>query len=198
MESNDLHNEEQLFLLIADGNENAFDTLYRTLFPRFLPYLYKLLRSDDAVEEVLQETLIKFWLSRHKLTDIHHPHAWLFRILANEAMRYLRRQHVQLDVKDRFQTLQFDLNSSSQTELDLSFRETQRILGKIVDDLSPRQKMIYRLSREQGHKVPQIAEKLNVSSNYVQKTLSLALKIIQQKLLEKGIFIPVLLLFFTR
>ncbi|SEW37872.1 RNA polymerase sigma factor [Chitinophaga arvensicola] len=200
MESKDLHNEKQLFLLIADSNEEAFETLYRTLFPRFLPYLYKLLGSDVAVEEVLQDTLIKFWLSRHKLTEILHPHAWLFRILANEALRYLRRQNVQLKAKDKFQALQEDLNGSgsSQTELDLSFRETQRIIGKIVDGLSPRQKIIYRLSREQGLKVPQIAEELNVSSNYVQKTLSLALKIIQQRLLEKGIFIPILLLLFKK
>lgn len=196
MDNSQLKQEQQLFLLISEGDEKAFKSLYDLLLPKFLPYLYKLLQSEGSVQEVLQDALIKFWLSRHRLKDIEHPHAWLFRIIANEAFRHLRKEKLQLEMKDKFQVDYAGKISlgSLQTDLDVSFLETQRIIRSSVEMLSNRQKTIYQLSREAGFSIPQIAEQLGLSVHYVKKTLMLALRIVQQKLQQEGVHLPIFLL----
>lgn len=190
-----MYTESDLFILISQGEEDAFNQFYLTVLPEFSPYLYRLIKSEDGVKEVLQEALVRFWLSRHKLPEIKNPKAWLYRIISNECYRYLKKQSdYQRDTKPLDQQPAFDNNVIYQTEMDISFRETKQVIRNAVSTLSTRQKAIYQLSREEGLTIPEIAEKLGVSDNYVRKTLVLTLKLVKQRLIEAGIVLPVILL----
>lgn len=177
--------EKELVLLIADGDEIAFKQLYRRLLPYLAGTGIKLLRSEEVVAEVIQESLIRLWLHREKLRSVQYPRAWVFKIFSNECFRYLKQnglQHIPLETLS-----DTDLNSIiNNSEHAFSMRETQGIIYDAVRSLSPRQRDIYRLSREQGLKIPEIAAKLGLTSKYVKKTLILALRAIRRKLLEAG------------
>ncbi len=165
------YTSSDLITLISEGNEDAFNEFYLSVLPEFSSYLMGLLKSKEAVNDVLQEALIRFWLSRDKLPEIDNPKAWLSRIISNECYRYLRKQSDYLkSTKTIDQPLDFDGGLLYQTDMDIAFRETQSLIRSIVQKLSPRQKSIYQLSRESGMTIPEIAEKLGVSSNYVRKT----------------------------
>jgi RNA polymerase sigma-70 factor (ECF subfamily) len=189
------YKESGLYTLISEGNEEAFNEFYLSVLPEFSSYLMSLLKSKEAVNDVLQEALIRFWLSRDKLPGIDNPKAWLSRIISNECYRYLRKQSdYQKSTKTLDQPQELEGELLYQTDMDLTFRETQGLIRGIVQDLSPRQKSIYQLSRESGLTIPQIADKLGVSSNYVRKTLVLSLKLIQKRLKEAGVSLPMVLL----
>jgi RNA polymerase sigma-70 factor (family 1) len=189
LENKSSYTNAELLLLIAEGNEAAFNQFYLELLPKVTPFLFKMLKSEEAMQEVLQEALTRFWLSRDKLPKIDNGPGWFFRILSNECYRYLRknglrqRRTEQLDIQQEAQT-----SVSRQTELDLSFRETQRIIAQAVDSLSPRQRTVYKMSREQGLTLPEIAAGLGLTRDYVKKTLMAALQVIRKKLTEAGRF----------
>jgi RNA polymerase sigma-70 factor (family 1) len=189
LENKSSYTKAELLLLIANGNEAAFNQFYLELLPNVTPFLYKMLKSEEAMQEVLQEALTRFWLSRDKLPEIDNGPGWFFRILSNECYRYLRknglrqRRTEQLDIQQEAQA-----RASRQTELDLSFRETQRIIAQAVDSLSPRQRTVYKMSREQGLTLPEIADGLGLTRDYVKKTLMAALQVIRKKLMEAGRF----------
>jgi RNA polymerase sigma-70 factor (family 1) len=189
LENKSSYTNAELLLLIAEGNEAAFNQFYLELLPKVTPFLFKMLKSEEAMQEVLQEALTRFWLSRDKLAEIDNGPGWFFRILSNECYRYLRknglrqRRTEQLDIQQEAQT-----SASRQTELDLSFRETQRIIAQAVDSLSPRQRTVYKMSREQGLTLPEIAAGLGLTRDYVKKTLMAALQVIRKKLTEAGRF----------
>lgn len=190
MSNNDLHTDKRLFALISEGDQTAFKQWYALLLPDCASYIFKLLKSEDGVKEVLQESLVRLWLNRDKLPAIDHPRAWFLKIISNECLRYLRKHGLRqrlaaaLEVHEPFH----------QTEADISFRETQRIIAQAVAKLSARQQLIYRLSREQGLTLPEIAEKLGLSRDYVKKTLMVALERIRQPLIKAGRMLPLLLL----
>jgi RNA polymerase sigma factor (sigma-70 family) len=189
------YKESGLYTLISEGNEDAFNEFYLSVLPEFSSYLMSLLKSKEAVNDVLQEALIRFWLSRDKLPGIDNPKAWLSRIISNECYRYLRKQSdYQKSTKTLDQPQELEGELLYQTDMDIAFRETQGLIRGIVQDLSPRQKSIYQLSRESGLTIPEIADKLGVSSNYVRKTLVLSLKLIQKRLKEAGVSLPMVLL----
>ena len=184
MKNNNIHIDKVLYDRIAEGDEQAFEQLYTLLKPTIVGYVTKLMKTNDAVTEVIQEAMIRFWLNRDKLPEIQHPPAWLFRIIANECYRYFRKHGLQQRLLTALSESSSDI--SRQTELDLSYRETQRIIQEVVQSLPHRHREIYRLSRAEGLKMQEIADKTGLSYRYVKKVLMATLKIIREKLRKAG------------
>ena len=177
--------EKELALLIADGDERAFKELYLRFLPNLVNSGKKILKSEELVSEVIQESLIRLWMHREKLRGVDSVRAWVYRIFSNECFRYLKKyglQHVSLDYITDIHTTNF----SNSTEQACSMRETHKIIHHAVTSLSPRQREIYSLSREQGLKISEIAIKLGLSNKYVKKTLTVALHNIRRDLMRSG------------
>lgn len=195
MDANRKHTEKQLFSLIGEGDEEAFNQFYETLLPDFTAYIFKLVKSEDGVKEVVQESLIRLWLYRDKLADIQYPRAWFFKMVSNETYRYLRKNGLQQTQElDAAALAGRDGDSTDETARYVSFRETQRIIRSAVENLAPRQRMIYILSREKGLTLPQIAAQLGLSRDYVKKVLMTSLRILRQKLIDEGLLPTIIIL----
>jgi RNA polymerase sigma-70 factor (ECF subfamily) len=181
-----------LYNRIAEGDAIAFNELYELLKPKIVGYVMKLMKTEDAATEVIQEAMIRFWLNRDKLLIIEHPHAWLFRIIANECYRYFRQHGVQQRLISSLSENVTD--SSHQTEQELAYRETRRIIQEVVQSLPPRHREVYRLSREEGLKMQEIAVRTGLSFRYVKKVLMATLKTIREKLIKAGRYSNIFLL----
>lgn len=187
----------ELALLIADGDEKAFKQLYLECLPGLVYTGRKFLKSEESVAEVIQETLVRLWVHREKLRSVDAPRAWIARVFSNECFRYLKKyglQHIPLEQLHESYTASLP-NSTEQV---CSLHETDTIIYRAVTGLSPRQREIYTLSREEGLKIPEIALRLGLSYKYVKKTLALALHNIRQQLIRAGksfLFICIMLFY---
>jgi len=184
------YTEKELFSLIAEGDEHAFNRFYETMLPGFTAYIFKLVKSQEAVSEVVQEALIRFWMHRDQLPEIEQPRAWFFKIVSNECYRYLRKNGLKQFDPD----ILVDTIADKDTERYISYKETQHLIQKTVSRLSDRQRTIYRMSREEGLKLPEIAAQLELSRDYVKKVLMTALQNIRKQLTEDG-RLPVIIIF---
>jgi RNA polymerase sigma factor (sigma-70 family) len=192
------HNKEEkeLALLISEGDEMAFKQLYNALLPYLAGSGIKILKSEDAVAEVIQETLVRVWVHREKLRQVNYPRAWIYRVFSNECFRYLKKYgllHIPLEAVAEME-LDAVVNNA---ELAYSMKETKEIIHHVVTSLSPRQRQIYQLSREQGLKIPEIAAELGLASKYVKKTLMVALHIIRRQLIKAGKLYFLLVIFLS-
>lgn len=181
--------EKELAILIANGDEVAFKALYLSVLPSLINTGRKILKSEDIVCEVIQEALIRLWVHREKLRSVVSANAWVYRIFSNECFRYLKKyglQHIPLDDVAEIDIYPTQVYNS--TEQVCTLRETNKIIHSAVSTLSPRQREIYVLSREQGLKVSEIAIKLGLSNRYVKKTLTIALQNIRHVLAKSGKF----------
>lgn len=169
----------------------AFAGFYEYVLPTLSGFAFNLLKSDVAVQEVIQESLIRLWLHRDTLTDIAYPRTWFFTIVTNECFRYLKKNGLNSRLVNSLND-QVATGIDRTTELELSVRETQRLIHQAVELLSDRQRQIYRLSRDQGLPHAVIAAQLGVSTNYVRKTITLALELIRQRLREAGVLMSLL------
>ena len=59
-------NEKDWINLLIEGDELAFEKLYRLYSERLLAYLIRLLKSEDMACEVLHEVFIKLWNNRQQ------------------------------------------------------------------------------------------------------------------------------------
>ena len=56
----------ELFRRVQQGEENAFSELYRHTRHHLRGVVYRVLRSADRVEDVVQETYLRIWVQRHQ------------------------------------------------------------------------------------------------------------------------------------
>jgi RNA polymerase sigma-70 factor (family 1) len=187
-----MHDEKALFRRMAGGDEKAFRHLFHHYNKILQPFVFKLTRSSQAAEEVLQEVFLKVWLNREKLAMAEDPRAYLIRIVSNESMNYLRV----LAREEKLLAVVRPLGSEEapSAEQRLSYRETEQQIKEAVDRLPQACRDIYRMSREELMRIPEIASTLGLSNSTVKNQLVKALKSIR---LHIGNIIPALILFFS-
>lgn len=78
---------------------NGDGTSFALLVESYLKVLYHLARSfvadDDAVEDIVQDTVIKMWRNLARYDDTQAFRPWLMRIAHNTAIDYIRKKRPQ-------------------------------------------------------------------------------------------------------
>ena len=182
--------DTSLFTRIAAGDEDAFADFYRQLVPQLRPFIFSITGSDMMVDEVIQESFLRFWLNRDKLPGIDDPKAWLFRITGNICYSLFQRSLTERKALDKVGQQATYAHSDTSDLLQLNFLKTALQQG--VQQLSPQRKKIYCLNREQGLTPDEIANQLNLSVQTVRNTLSASLEFLREHLSRQGYTISVL------
>ena len=183
--------EKQLFLQVSAGDEKAFDALFNTFLPKIYPFIIKFTKSEPAAQEIIQETFIRVWLSRDKLSGIDNPGGWLFKVASNECYSYLRKSVLN---NKFFNPITSEPDPVNTTHENFALKELNRLVGEAINKLPAQRKKIYKLSRDEGKSIPEIAAILNISPNTVKNALVAALKFIREYLAKYGIIFILLLL----
>lgn len=182
---------KQLFLLVADGDERAFGILFDAFLPKLHPFIIKFIKSEQAAQEIVQETFIRVWLSRDKLSEIDNPGGWLYKVASNECYSYLRKSILN---NKFFNPLTFEPEPVNSTHESFALKELNLLIGEAINKLPAQRKRIYQMSRVEGKSIPEIAVILNISPNTVKNTLVATLKFIREYLVKYGIVFMLLLL----
>jgi RNA polymerase sigma-70 factor (family 1) len=187
-----LSDDKTLFASIAEGDEQAFLVLFERYAPLIRPFARHITHSERDAEDIIQETFIRIWLYRDKLTEIQNVKSWVFTVAAHEGMRYMRQKLTY--EKKMGQLANHSLKPVEASPLDFVQRnEISRLVKEAVNAMPPQRKLIYQMSREQGLKPATIAAQMVLSVGTVKNVLSLALKEIREHLVRSGISLSLLL-----
>jgi len=165
----------------GNGNEHALETLFMGVFRQHEHRLYTLalclVKSEQHVKDIIQEVFLKLWEHRHRLQDIHNMEAWLYRVMENKVIDFLRKAAADSRLKDTI------WNNISQARNDtdewLEAKEYDRIIQQAIDHLPPQRRRIYCLHKKEGLGHAQIAEELSISRHTVKNQLSAAIQSIR-------------------
>ncbi|MFX1707916.1 sigma-70 family RNA polymerase sigma factor [Chitinophaga sp. CC14] len=187
------HIAKELLISISEGDEVAFRELFYGALPWLTSFIQRMVKSPEGTQEVVQETFIRIWLSRDKLPGLLEPQAWIIRVASNECFTWFHKQAALRKITD----IRDDAGSAAANlaEDRLQVQETLLLIREAVEQLPPQRKKIYQLSREEGLKTQEIADRLQCSPSYVKNTLSAALSYIRGYLTDAGKIIPLLFLF---
>ena len=169
--------EKALFQEVAKGDREAFRQLFHHYNRILQPFVSRLTGSPAAAEEVLQEVFLKLWLHRDRLAGVENPKAYVIRIAGNEAINHLRAQARDNRLRDAVR--QFVVEDVPSPEQGIFYRETEMRLNEAIERLPQSCRKIYRMSREQYMRIPEIADALHLSDSTVKNQLVKALKSIR-------------------
>ncbi|NLR58239.1 sigma-70 family RNA polymerase sigma factor [Chitinophaga polysaccharea] len=188
------YNDKELFQAISEGDENAFRKLFHIYVPQFRAIAQHITKTAAVTEDIIQETFLRLWISRDKLPDIEQPRSWMLRIVFYQSFTYLRKQAVHHKALDTLAPIE----PAFSMEENMAYASMIKQVGIAVAQLPPRAQQIYRLSREQGLKIPEIAQQLSLSSNTVKNSLVRSLQAIRKHLEASGHLLPALILWLLR
>ena len=92
--------ELELLEGIKRGRRAEFDALYRLYHPRLWRFLVHLMRQPDAIEEVLNDTLMVVWQRADSFDGRSKLSTWVFGIAYRKALKSLSRQDLPVDGDD--------------------------------------------------------------------------------------------------
>lgn len=177
--------EKDLFDRIKKSDEKAFEKLFHKYYGHLCSFATKIINDDDSAEEIVQDLFVKLWEKREHLSIETSLKNYLFRSVKNLCLNFIQHnkiklQHAQIvhsEVESNFS------DDDVYPEIDLAFK-----IEESINSLPEKRKEIFRLSRQEGLKYHEIAEKLNISIKTVETQMSLAIKSLREKLRKFNTF----------
>ncbi len=190
-----LLNEKELFAALADGDEAAFRQIYHHYKKRLIPFVFKMTRSEDTTEELVQEIFIQLWLSHASFKTVQYPTSYIFNLAANKTLNHLKKMANNASLVK--QAAYYQSEWSTNTEDTIAFNESQAMINIAVDALPSQRQLIYRLSREDGVSLEEIAQRLDISRSTVKNQLGHALRTVREFLESKTSMFTLLLFLYS-
>ncbi len=186
METEYNYEDQSLLLAIKNGNEKAFDTLFRKYYPMLCAYGNKFVELEDA-EECVQDAMLWLWENKDMLVIQSSLSNYLFSIVHHRAINRIKQQEVKSRVENYFyeemQSLIDDTNFYLIEELTIRIQEA-------VETLPESYKEAFVMHRFKNMSYKEIAEILGVSPKTIDYRIQQALK---QLRIELKDYLPFLL-----
>jgi RNA polymerase sigma-70 factor (ECF subfamily) len=175
-----------LLARLREGDEAAFDTIFRTWYEQLVALGDRMLRDRAAAEEIVQEVMLELWRRRDRLSTEGSAQAYLFTATRNRVLNYLR--HLRVRAKGEPFLLP-DEAAPDRADSAAVESEIEAAIRGAITELPPRCREVFELSRIQGLKYSEIAQTLGVSVKAVEAQIGKALKLLRERLapwLPKG------------
>ncbi|MEX2615141.1 MAG: RNA polymerase sigma factor [Alphaproteobacteria bacterium] len=152
----------------ASGQNLAVEELYLRHHAALRRFLARMLRCEETAAEVAQEA----WLRLIRLAPgrtVDEPRAYLFQVAANAARDRMARDRTSTSVIDGGPVPEVAPCAEPDAETAAIARERLSLLADAVDELTPRCREVFLMSRLDGLTNGEIAARLGISRNMVEK-----------------------------
>lgn len=174
--------ERSLILRLIEGDEDAFCELYATYKNRLIYFAMRFLKSREYAEDVFQDAFTVVWQSRRFINPDASFSSYLYTIMRNRILNQLRNAANEEKLKESILSQALDYTEDTKREVMLN--DLKSLISHALQQLTPRQREIFEMSREAQLSHKEIADKLGISVNTVQEHISTSLKLIRTYLIK--------------
>lgn len=193
-------NDKHLMEGLQNGDESAFEVIYKMYAPRLYYFIYEYIPQKDIAENIVQETLMVLWSKKSELTDNTNLGAYLFTVAKNNCLYKLREIKYRQRIFNNAEVNESELEANyialeSLETTRFNEIEIEQIIEHTLAQLPPQCRTVFNLSRFKGMKNREIAEELNISAKAVEGHITKALKIFRVALKD---YLPFVAFIFVR
>jgi len=163
------------------GNRAAFEELVRHYDQAVLRLAMHLTGSDHEAQDIYQEAFLKAYKSVGNFRFECSFYTWIYRIVTNLCLDHLRKKQVRKEEApvatdqsgEQYDVLEqvADGRAGANPERDLMRRELGGRIGRALEKLTPRERMVFELRHYHGLKLRTVGEVLNTTEETAKNTL---------------------------
>ena len=172
--------EAALIRAAQGGDSAAFEQLVRSYDQSVLRLAYNLLRSSEDASDIYQETFLRVFRNLHSFRFDCSFHTWLYRIVTNLCLDHLRKRKVRREEPTVVTTADGPLDrmdSVAEERVDgnpqrsLISGELKVRIQEVLNQLTPRERMVFEMRHFQGMRLRAIGEVLGTSEEAAKNCL---------------------------
>jgi len=178
-------NQEKILSELADNNQLALEELFNYYYPRLYNFSKSFLKLEEGIDDILQEVFLKIWDNRKNIRSNYTFNSYIFTITRNLLLNELRSRFNDQKIRDQLfrASVADEYLSFERTEYD----ELKEKIEGLIDELPPRQREIFRLSRFEGLSHQEIAEKYHLSTKAIEYHITRSIRFLKNKLNAMGL-----------
>lgn len=171
--------DEALMKRFQQGDQKAFDAIYRRYSKRLLHFMFRLLNHDEPVaQDKLHDVFIKLVEDPKKFDSNRNFKSWIFTVAANECRKHYRTEPTVSLEEDMLLP-----ESNEETVLETMGSERfQQALKRELQHLSYEHRCTFVMRFQEGFTVKEISEIMGCSAGTVKSRTHYSLKILAGKL----------------
>ncbi|MCG8307745.1 MAG: sigma-70 family RNA polymerase sigma factor [Cytophagales bacterium] len=162
--------------VVRDNDKKAFGILFDFYYPKLFSFSVRYTKLPSGAEEVVSDVFYNILKDRYKLKNIRRIGPYLYRAVKNKSLSWLRDQEKNQTLDSIEQLEDYLIDETEEPETFAEDFETMILLDNAVGQLPAQRQTVYRLIREDGLYIEEVAELLSLSHRTVEKHLELAIK----------------------
>jgi len=171
---------DELFDQVKTDDQKALEQLFSIYFARLNDFAKRVTKDNIISQDIVLEVFLKVWENRSKIESLNLE-AFLFRLVRNSCIDYIKHLKVE---NNRMQKIEISTKHEELYRIDfvgnepyiLIEQELKNKIEKTVQSLPNRCREVFILSKIEGLKNKEIAEKLNINIKNVERHLNRALQ----------------------
>ena len=147
-------------------------------------FALKIVEDAELAEELVANTFAHVWQKIHEGLEVDNFKAYLYQAVRNECLSYLR---------DKKETIGLEnIHEVDEETIDTSERDAK--IWKAIDELPPKCRQVFLLSKRDGLSNEEIAEEMGISLKTVKNQMTKAFSRLREVLSSghKPFFLPFL------
>ena len=177
-----LENLQMDIVNLHNDKKSDFSRVYSIYFPKLVRFAREFVLSTEDAENIFQDIFIYLWEHQEILGSLSNLNAFLFVLVKNRCIDFIRQKKLVERKREEFEMVmdkelqlkmyalqQFDENALSADDIEV-------ILNNAINSLPEKCREVFILSRMEGLKYREIAERLNISTKTVENQIITALK----------------------
>jgi RNA polymerase sigma factor, sigma-70 family/RNA polymerase sigma-70 factor, Bacteroides expansion family 1 len=167
------------------GSRDSFNGIFKLYYSPLVKFCYRFINDKDVCEEIVQDMFFSIWIHHEDLVIKDSLKSYLFRAIRNRALNY------NAQVKRRESLLKFFPTHSEEEAVEvplanLQMDDLKSSIYRVMLTMPDKRREIFNLSRFEGLKNKEIAEKLEISQKTVEAHISKALEQLRGALKDYG------------
>ena len=186
--------EPALIRAAQSGDQDAFAQLVRAYDQSVLRIAFNLLRSGEDARDVYQEAFLRVHRNLHTFRFDCSFHTWLYRIVTNICLDFLRKRKVRREeqqvretpdgVRDLTAAAEEKRADSDPRRKLLSAELRERVRATLAG-LTPRERLVFELRHYEGMRLRAIGDTLGTSEEAAKNCLFRATRKMREALVQR-------------
>ncbi len=182
-----LTDDRAIVARIRSGDEATFDLLVRSHYNGLCVFAARMMDSDAAAEELVQDVLFRIWAARTSWVVADTVRGYLYGAVRHRALMALRRERLERRYEAeavRNTDLRAMGHALGAADARLRAGEVAQAVERAIAALPPRCREAYVLRRQHGLSYAEIARVMQIAPKTVEVQINAALRSLRVSLAE--------------
>jgi RNA polymerase sigma-70 factor (ECF subfamily) len=177
-----LDNEAIIRQTILNQPEKGFEMVYKRYYNQLCSHSLRYVYSTEAAEDIVSEVFLGFWRNELYTSVKTTFRAYLYKAVRNRSLDYVKSEFGLKETKERDEAAIENQRDMDDPQSILLMNELMNRITNSINNFPPQCQRVFLLSRIEGKKNREIADKLEINIKTVEAHMMKALASLRKAL----------------